>query len=111
MSVNFPGVGIMGSGDFAVCATAAETTADINQAAKPKLLPAHKTALYYSFDIVDPRPPVLGKASAESSNAAYTGSLDLEDNLTARYAFAIERFRGKASDVSNLRIISGRQLL
>jgi hypothetical protein len=33
---------------------------------------------------------------AVSLNAAYTRDLDLEDTLTARRAFAIEKFLGKA---------------
>src|ERR1700739_1037057 len=34
----------------------------------------------------------IRKIRAESRRAAYTEYLDLEDTLTARYAFAIERF-------------------
>jgi len=42
---------------------------------------------------------------AISANGAYTEDLDLEDTLTARCAFAIEKFPERRNGVSDLRIL------
>jgi hypothetical protein len=57
---------------------------------------AHKQALYYRFSF-DRRVfrlfnSQLREIRAGSARAAYTEDLDLEDTLTARCAFAIEKF-------------------
>jgi hypothetical protein len=41
------------------------------------------------------------QSSARSANAAYTGGLDLEDTLTARCAFAIEKFSERRDGASS----------
>ena len=72
---------------------------------RTRLDPEHTLALYYSFrdESAALEPPARGTAKqstlcydaqdlAESTNAAYTKDLNLEDPKTARCAFAIEKF-------------------
>ena len=55
----------------------------------------------YTSSLTSPRVP---ETSAISLDGAYTKCLDLEDTLTARCAFAIEKISLKGEDVLNLRV-------